>query len=86
MKLGWEKVAERINRLMRSGQYTRRTEPNREEEIRFAPDVAAYQALKTEHPHYRGGVKVDDNLLFYGDDAAVAAPLMDTRPVSYTQL
>ena len=79
VKLGWEKVAERINRLMRSGQYTRRTEPNREEEIRFAPDVAAYQALKTEHPHYLVGVKVDDNLLFYGDDAAVAAPLMDTK-------
>ena len=79
VKLGWEKVAERINRLMRSGRYTRRTEPNREEEICLAPDVAAYQALKAEHPHHLVGVKVDDNLLFYGDDAAVAAPLMDTK-------
>ena len=79
VKLGWEKVAERINRLMRSGRYTRRTEPNREEEICLAPDVAAYQALKEEHPHRLIGVKVDDNLLFYGDDAAAAAPLMNTK-------
>ena len=79
VKLGWEKVAECINRLIRAGRYTRRTEPNREEEIRLAPDVAAYQALKAEHPHHLVGVKVDDNLLFYGDDAAAAAPLMDTK-------
>ncbi|MFR1260854.1 MAG: N-domain protein, SNF2 family, partial [Oscillospiraceae bacterium] len=79
VKLGWEKVAERINRLMRAGRYTRRTESDREEEIRLVPDVAAYQALKAEHPHHLVGVKVDDNLLFYGDDATVAAPLMDTK-------
>ena len=79
VKLGWEKVAERINRLMRAGRYTRRTESDREEEIRLVPDVAAYQALKEEHPHHLVGVKVDDNLLFYGDDAAAAAPLMNTK-------
>ena len=53
--------------------------PNRAGNRLFTPDVEAYKRLKDEHPRRLVGVRVDDTLLFYGEDAQTAAPLMDTR-------
>ena len=78
--LKWNQVAERIDRLIHDGHYLKSDAPDRiEPEISFAPDVEAYKKLKDEHPRRLVGVRVDDTLLFYGDDAKIAAPLMDTR-------
>ena len=41
--------------------------------------MEAYKKLKDEHPRRLVGVRVDDTLFFYGEDAQTAAPLMDTR-------
>ena len=80
MLLKWERVAERIDRLIHDGHYLKSDAPDRKEpEISFTPDVEAYKKLKDEHPRRLVGVRVDDTLLFYGDDAKIAAPLMDTR-------
>ena len=78
--LKWNQVAERIDRLIHDGHYLKSDAPDRKEpEISFTPDVEAYKKLKDEHPRQLVGVRVDDTLLFYGDDAKTAAPLMDTR-------
>ena len=78
--LKWNQVAERIDRLIHDGHYLKSDAPDRiEPEISFTPDVEAYKKLKDEHPRRLVGVRVDDILLFYGDDAKTAAPLMDTR-------
>ena len=78
--LKWNQVAERIDRLIHDGHYLKSDAPNRKEpEISFTLDVEAYKRLKDEHPRRLVGVRVDDTLLFYGDDAKIAAPLMDTR-------
>ena len=78
--LKWNQVAERIDRLIHDGHYLKSDAPDRKEpEISFTPDVEAYKRLKDEHPRRLVGVRVDDTLLFYGDDAKIAAPLMDTR-------
>ena len=78
--LKWNQVAERIDRLIHDGHYLKSDAPDRiEPEISFTPDVEAYKKLKDEHPRRLVGVRVDDTLLFYGDDAKIAAPLMDTR-------
>ena len=78
--LKWERVAERIDRLIHDGHYLKSDAPDRKEpEISFTPDVKAYKRLKDEHPRRLVGIRVDDTLLFYGDDAKTAAPLMDTR-------
>ena len=78
--LKWNQVAERIDRLIHDGHYLKSDAPDRiEPEISFTPDVEAYKRLKDEHPRRLVGVRVDDTLLFYGDDAKTAAPLMDTR-------
>ena len=78
--LKWNQVAERIDRLIHDGHYLQSDAPDRKEpEISFTPDVEAYKKLKDEHPRRLAGVRVDDTLLFYGDDAKTAAPLMDTR-------
>ena len=78
--LKWNQVAERIDRLIHDGHYLKSDAPDRiEPEISFTPDVEAYKKLKDEHPRRLVGVRVDDTLLFYGDDAQIAAPLMDTR-------
>ena len=78
--LKWNQVAERIDRLIHDGHYLKSDAPDRKEpEISFMPDVEAYKRLKDEHPRRLVGVRVDDTLLFYGDDAKIAAPLMDTR-------
>ena len=78
--LKWNQVAERIDRLIHDGHYLKSDAPDRKEpEISFTPDVEAYKKLKDEHPRRLVGVRVDDTLLFYGDDAKTAAPLMDTR-------
>ena len=78
--LKWNQVAERIDRLIHDGHYLQSDAPDRKEpEISFTPDVEAYKRLKDEHPRRLVGVRVDDTLLFYGDDAQIAAPLMDTR-------
>ena len=78
--LKWNQVAERIDRLIHDGHYLKSDAPDRKEpEISFTPDVKAYKKLKDEHPRRLVGVRVDDTLLFYGDDAKIAAPLMDTR-------
>ena len=78
--LKWNQVAERIDRLIHDGHYLKSDAPDRKEpEISFTPDVEAYKKLKDEHPRRLVGVRVDDTLLFYGDDAKIAAPLMDTR-------
>ncbi len=78
--LKWEQVAERIDRLIHDGHYLKSDAPDRKEpEISFMPDVEAYKRLKDEHPRRLVGVRVDDTLLFYGEDAQTAAPLMDTR-------
>ncbi len=78
--LKWNQVAERIDMLIHDGHYLQSDAPDRKEpEISFTPDVEAYKRLKDEHPRRLVGVRVDDTLLFYGDDAKTAAPLMDTR-------
>ena len=78
--LKWNQVAERIDRLIHDGHYLQSDAPDRKEpEISFTPDVEAYKRLKDEHPRRLVGVRVDDTLLFYGEDAQTAAPLMDTR-------
>ena len=78
--LKWNQVAERIDRLIHDGHYLKSDAPDRKEpEISFMPDVEAYKKLKDEHPRRLVGVRVNDTLLFYGDDAQIAAPLMDTR-------
>ena len=78
--LKWNQVAERIDRLIHDGHYLKSDAPDRKEpEISFTPDVEAYKRLKDEHPRRLVGVRVDDTLLFYGEDAQTAAPLMDTR-------
>ena len=78
--LKWNQVAERIDRLIHDGHYLKSDALDRiEPEISFTPDVEAYKRLKDEHPRRLVGVRVDDTLLFYGDDAKIAAPLMDTR-------
>ena len=78
--LKWNQVAERIDRLIHDGHYLKSDAPDRKEpEISFTPDVKAYKRLKDEHPRRLVGVRVDDTLLFYGEDAQTAAPLMDTR-------
>ena len=80
MLLKWNQVAERIDRLIHDGHYLKSDAPDRiEPEISFTPDVEAYKRLKDEHPRRLVGVRVDDTLLFYGEDAQTAAPLMDTR-------
>ena len=80
MLLKWNQVAERIDRLIHDGHYLKSDAPDRKEpEISFTPDVEAYKKLKDEHPRRLVGVRVDDTLLFYGEDAQIAAPLMDTR-------
>ena len=80
MLLKWNQVAERIDRLIHDGHYLKSDAPDRiEPEISFTPDVEAYKKLKDEHPRRLVGVRVDDTLLFYGEDAQTAAPLMDTR-------
>ena len=78
--LKWNQVAERIDGLIHDGHYLKSDAPDRKEpEISFTPDVEAYKRLKDEHPRRLVGVRVDDTLLFYGEDAQTAAPLMDTR-------
>ena len=78
--LKWNQVAERIDRLIHDGHYLKSDAPDQKEpEISFTPDVEAYKRLKDEHPRRLVGVRVDDTLLFYGEDAQTAAPLMDTR-------
>ena len=78
--LKWNQVAERIDRLIHDGHYLKSDAPDRKEpEISFTPDVEAYKRLKDEHPRRLVGVRVDDTLLFYGEDAQTATPLMDTR-------
>ena len=78
--LKWNQVAERIDRLIHDGHYLKSDAPDRKEpEISFTPDVEAYKKLKDEHPRRLVGVRVDDTILFYGEDAQTAAPLMDTR-------
>ncbi len=78
--LKWNQVAERIDKLIHDGHYLQSDTPDRKEpEISFTPDVESYKKLKDEHPRRLVGVRVDDILLFYGDDAKTAAPLMDTR-------
>ena len=78
--LKWNQVAERIDRLIHDGHYLKSDAPDRKEpEISFTPDVEAYKRLKDEHPRRLVGVRVDDTLLFYGEDAQTAAAPMDTR-------
>ena len=78
--LKWNQVAERIDRLIHDGHYLKSDAPDRKKpEISFTPDVEAYKRLKDEHPRRLVGVRVDDTLLFYGEDAQTAATLMDTR-------
>ena len=78
--LKWNQVAERIDRLIHDGHYLKSDAPDQKEpEISFTPDVEAYKRLKDEHPRRLVGVRADDTLLFYGEDAQTAAPLMDTR-------
>ena len=78
--LKWNQVSERIDKLIHDGHYLKSDAPDRKEpEISFTPDVEAYKKLKDEHPRRLVGVRVDDTLLFYGEDAQTAAPLMDTR-------
>ena len=67
--LKWNQVAERIDRLIHDGHYLKSDAPDRKEpEISFTPDVEAYKRLKDEHPRRLVGVRVDDTLLFYGED------------------
>ncbi len=55
--LGWNKVAERIDTLIRNGRYTRLKEKNQRKEIRLVPDMEAYRNLKAERPQYMVGVR-----------------------------
>ena len=41
--------------------------------------MEAYRNLKAERPQYMVGVRVDDYLLFYGENAKTAAPLLNTK-------
>ena len=45
----------------------------------LAPNVSAYQALRTEHPEKLVGVRVGERLLFYGADAERAASALNRR-------
>ena len=45
----------------------------------LAPNVLAYQALRTEHPEKLIGVRVRERLLFYGADAERAASALNRR-------
>ena len=45
----------------------------------LAPNVSAYQALRTEHPEKLIGVRVGERLLFYGADAERAASALNRR-------
>ena len=45
----------------------------------LAPNVSAYQALRTEHPEMLIGVRVGERLLFYGGDAERAASALKRR-------
>ena len=45
----------------------------------LAPNVSAYQALRTEHPERLIGVRVGERLLFYGADAERAASALHRR-------
>ena len=45
----------------------------------LAPNVSAYQALRTEHPEKLIGVRVGERLLFYGADAERAAGTLNRR-------
>ena len=58
-----------------SAVLTRITDQGRE----FAPNVSAYQALRTEHPEKLIGVRVGERLLFYGADAERAASALNRR-------
>ena len=56
-----------------SAVLTRITDQGRE----LAPNVSAYQALRTEHPEKLIGVRVRERLLFYGADAERAASALN---------
>ena len=58
-----------------SAVLTRITDQGRE----LAPNVPAYQALRTEHPEKLIGVRVGERLLFYGADAERAASALNRR-------
>ena len=58
-----------------SAVLTRITDQGRE----LAPNVSAYQALRTEHPEKLIGVRVGERLLFYGADAKRAASALNRR-------
>ena len=58
-----------------SAVLTRITDQGRE----LAPNVSAYQALRTEHPEKLIGVRVGERLLFYGADAERAASALNHR-------
>ena len=45
----------------------------------LAPNVSAYQVLRTEHPEKLVGVRVGERLLFYGSDAERAASALNRR-------
>ena len=58
-----------------SAVLTRITDQGRE----LAPNVSAYQSLRTEHPEKLIGVRVGERLLFYGADAERAASALNRR-------
>ena len=58
-----------------SAVLTRITDQGRE----LAPNVSAYQALRTEHPEKLIGVRVGERLLFYDADAERAASALNRR-------
>ena len=58
-----------------SAVLTRITDQGRE----LAPNISAYQALRTEHPEKLVGVRVGERLLFYGADAERAASALNRR-------
>ena len=58
-----------------SAVLTRITDQGRE----LAPNVSAYQALRTEHPEKLIGVRVGERLLFYAADAERAASALNRR-------
>lgn len=45
----------------------------------LAPNISAYQALRAEHPEKLIGVRVGEQLLFYGADAERAASALNRR-------
>ena len=45
----------------------------------LAPNISAYQALRTEHPEKLIGVRVGERLLFYGADAERAVSALNRR-------